>query len=183
MKNKHHRVLNGTQDEVIMKKWNLNWHYFTLKIGCFPSSIVQNLKPQSKFHKYGLCLHIIRIRIAYWRSMVCNGCRRDRFGVIMTFHALLKMAVWHPPKGEISEIYCTSYVHTARGGTSQPPAFSPCPPSQLSNTQGMVFTFSSNSIWEVMMDIGRLLYHIQVKQNSFAEAIAAKSWSSASMLF
>ena len=113
MENKHHRVLNGTQDEVIMKKWNLNWQYFTLKIGCFPSSTFQNSKPQSKFHVYELCLHIIRIRIAYWRSMVCSGHRWARFGVTMTFHVLLKMAVWHPHMQEISEIYCTSYVHTA----------------------------------------------------------------------
>ena len=103
--NKHHRALNETQDEIIIKKWNLNWQCFTSKIGYFPSSTVQNLKPQSKFHEYGLCLHIIKIRIAYWRSTLCNGCRRDRFGVTMTFHVLLKMAV----RG----IYCTSYVHTA----------------------------------------------------------------------
>ena len=100
MKNKHHRVLSWTQDEVIMKKWNLNWQYFTLKIGCFPSSTVQNLKPQSKFHEYELCLHIIRIRIVYWCSMVCSGYRRDRFGVTMTFRVLLKMAVWQPPMEE-----------------------------------------------------------------------------------
>ena len=74
--NKHHRVRDGTLDEVIMKKWNLNFQYSTSKKGCFPISTVRNLDPQSKIHQ-----------ITFVR---CNHQKQNRLFIMTELNRLKK---------------------------------------------------------------------------------------------